>query len=196
MAPPSSAPSMCVTELFLSRISKATISDAEHQRRRAMLASGPPMQRLQLVGGIADGRDEQDTREHEPGHDVPPGEPTARYEWVNLRTAGAENQAISCVERLPDRRGRPPARSRRQPDAGIRRIDVGGRHDDAREPHLDRLADAQRRLRNAANLAAQADFAEDRGRRRQAAVADARRHRGDHAQVRGGLLDRSCRRRC
>ena len=72
----------------------------------------------------------------------------------------------------------------------IRRIDVGLGHDAAAETHLRGFADAQRRLRDAANLARQADLAEHRGRRRNHAIAHARRDRGEDAEVGRRLVDR------
>ena len=46
--------------------------DAEDQAEGGF-GSGAADEGLELVGGVADGRDEQDTREHEPGHEGLPG---------------------------------------------------------------------------------------------------------------------------
>src|SRR3954466_10098258 len=68
--------------------------------------------------------------------------------------------------------------------------DVALGHEDAREAHLRRFAHAQRRLRGAADLARQADFAKDRSTRANRAIAQARRHGADDREIRRGLVDR------
>src|SRR5712692_2315666 len=70
------------------------------------------------------------------------------------------------------------------------RIDVRFGHDAPPESHLRRLADAQRRLRDAADLPGETDFAEHRGGRWNDAIADARRNRGEHPEIRRGLVHR------
>src|SRR4051812_27705128 len=83
------------------------------------------------------------------------------------------------VERLPD--GPDTDQFALPQPHAIRRIDIGFGHDAALESHLRRFADAQRRLRDAADFAGQADLAEHRGGLRNDAVSDARRDGGDDA---------------
>src|SRR5476649_44285 len=55
----------------------------------------------------------------------------------------------------------------------VRRVDVGLRHDAAAESHLSGLANAQRRLRDAAHLAREPHLAKHRRRRGDDAIAHA-----------------------
>ena len=160
-----SAPSMCVTEVSLRRISNTTNHGRRARGRTAVLTSAAD-ERLQLIGGVADRRDEQDAREHEPGH-----EGTLRdrartaMKWVNVRAARARKIKRIELRRAPPRpSGRQPARSPGGIPASAGSTLAAGMTI-ARESHLHRLAHPQRRLRNPANLAAQPDFAEDRRRR-------------------------------
>ena len=67
---------------------------------------------------------------------------------------------------------------------------VAVREDAAREPHLRRLADAQRPLAGAADLAGKTNLAEHGRRRTDRTVAQARRHGGDDREIGRGLVDR------
>src|SRR5688572_24192865 len=102
---------------------------------------------------------------------------------LNVRTAGPEKQyhLDQRIERLPDG---PDANQLGTAGAAVVRIEVCRWHDNPRKAHLYRFTDAKRRLRDAANLATQTNFAEDGGGRRQAAIAYARGHCRRDAQVR------------
>src|SRR5438132_12784750 len=68
--------------------------------------------------------------------------------------------------------------------AAIGAIDIRLGHDAAAEAHLRRFPDAQHRLGDAANLAGESDLSEHRRRRRNDAVADARRDGRKNAKIR------------
>jgi len=72
----------------------------------------------------------------------------------------------------------------------VRGLDVRLGQDAAPEPHLRRLADSEVRLGNAADLAGEPHLAEHRRGGGNDPVADARRDRREHAEVRRRLVHR------
>src|SRR5205823_3079518 len=98
--------------------------------------------------------------------------------WHRTRAAASEQR----VERFAERpHGDELARSGK--GSSIGGIAVGLGHDAALESHLGGFAHAKRRLRDAAHLARQTHFAEHGGPRRNRTIADARRNRGEDAEV-------------
>ncbi len=136
--------------------------DEPHGKADRRVDDGAAGDRVQLRGRIDEGRDEDDAARASARPLSHSGEPEARdagrmgtrYEPPLVKIKKQHIQRLADTAD-PDQfaAGRAPGR--------VGGIDVGGRHHDARESHLCRLTDAQRRLRDTAHLPAEPDFPEN-----------------------------------
>ena len=120
------------------------------------------------------------------------GKPYHQFQVYAEERSGADLGRLTAAGRRAPRRpsGRRRARTRRPRWLRSAGSMLASGMMQLPEPHLRGFAHAQRGLGDAADLARQADLAEHRRGRRNHAVPDARRDGGEHAQIRGRLVDR------